>query len=102
MDMISYWKNAKEIYGNGQFRVIIGEYNHKNFNKNGGELCVGLYWKDEEENSSFPNSRGRTSPMVIDQVFALGFLQMVLFQAAKDGSNLNEITLAIQRFSAMK
>lgn len=96
MDMISYWQNTTEIYANGSFSVIIGEYNHKNQNKLGGEICIGVYWKEDEESASFPNSRGKTSPVVIEKSLNAGFLQAILFQATKNNQNTEELQKAIR------
>lgn len=94
--MISYWKNYKEIYRSGEFVVIFGEYNHLN-SKNGSELCIGMYW-DHGELPSFPNSRGKISPMVIERTLIEGILNTLAKQRKQHNQSIKSIEDAAKGF----
>jgi hypothetical protein len=63
--------------------VILGKYNHKNENP-AGEKCLGMYWRDEDGGTGFPNARGQLATIVLNEHFNEGFLQFIFFQAVKE------------------
>ncbi|MES1934411.1 hypothetical protein T35B1_17491 [Salinisphaera shabanensis T35B1] len=84
MEMISYWKNAQEIYVDGGLTLIIGKYDHKN-QHHGGEKALGIHWKD------YPQSRGVLSPCVVPRATRSAILSGLLHQAVING-NKEQIT----------
>ena len=94
MQMISYWKNHKEVYNDDGLRLIIGNYDHKNKN-NGGEKALGVHWGD------YPQSRGILSPCVIPKETRNAMLSGLLHKAIAQ-NNIKEmegITEAIHFFN---
>ena len=77
MQMISYWKNSKEIYKDDGLVLIIGWYDHKNAN-NGGYKALGIHWGD------YPQSRGTRSPCVIPEATRNAILSGLLHQAVSN------------------
>lgn len=88
MNMISYWKNPKEIYVDDGLVLIIGHYDHKNQN-NGGEKALGVHWGD------YPQSRGILSPCVIPAATRSAILSGLLHQAVTNG-NLQQVSSIIK------
>jgi hypothetical protein len=84
MQMISYWKNSKEIYVDDGLTLIIGCYDHKN-KDDGGYKALGVHWGD------YPQSRGILSPCVIPETSRNAILSGLLHQAV---SNNNEAQVA--------
>lgn len=96
--MISYWKNTVTIYRRNDFCVIYGKYNH--FNKNAsGEECIGMYW-DHGDDPSFPNSRGKISPMVLEPSLISGFLNMLYSEAQSKNESTDMIEMYAKKFNA--
>ena len=94
MQMISYWKNPKEIYVDDGLVLIIGRYDHKNEN-NGGDKALGVHWGD------YPQSRGILSPCVIPETTRNAILSGLLHQAVSnnDATNMAGIIEAIKFFN---
>ena len=94
MQMISYWKNPKEIYVDDGFVLIIGRYDHKNEN-DGGDKALGVHWGD------YPQSRGILSPCVIPKTTRNAILSGLLHQAVSnnDATNMAGIIEAIKFFN---
>jgi hypothetical protein len=88
MNMISYWKNHREIYREetkyGKFVVIIGSYDHMNQN-NGGRKALGVHWGNS------PNSRGVLSPCVISEDTRNAILSGLLHKAITE-KKLEQVT----------
>ena len=99
MKLISYWTEITTIYESDSFVVITGKYNHKNEDAEGGDKCIGLYWKNRDGGVGFPNARGYLAPIVLEDKFNEGFLQFILFQAIKDKnlSCIDNIKVAIDQ-----
>ncbi|MFZ3019471.1 MAG: hypothetical protein WA056_13560 [Gallionella sp.] len=95
MQMISYWKQPKEIYKDGDLTFIIGLYDHKN-QDNGGGKALGIYWGDD-----YPQSRGKLSPCVIPATTRSAILSGLLQQAVtkKEMAQVESILEAIKFFS---
>ena len=95
MNMVSYWKNHKEIHVDDGLVLIIGWYDHKN-QHNGGEKALGVHWGD------YPQSRGTLSPCVIPEVTRSAILSGLLHQAVSNGNlkQLKSITEAIEFLNA--
>lgn len=74
MNMISYWKDHREIHADGGLVLIIGWYDHKN-QENGGSKALGVHWGD------YPQSRGILSPCVIPESTRCAMLSGLLHQA---------------------
>ena len=93
MNMISYWKNHKEIYNDEGLVLIIGHYDHKNQN-NGGSKALGVHW------GSYPQSRGILSPCVIPENTRNSMLAGLLNQAtvAGDITTIEKLIEAIKFF----
>ena len=93
MQMISYWKNSKEIHVDDGLVLIIGWYDHKN-EHNGGEKSLGVHWGD------FPQSRGILSPCVIPAETRNAILSGLLQQAVSrsDSDQVEKIIEAIRFF----
>jgi len=81
MQMISYWKNPKEIYIDDGLVLIIGWYDHKN-QYNGGEKALGVHWGD------YPQSRGILSPCVIPKTTRNAILSGLLHQAVLENDSV--------------
>ncbi len=90
--MISYWKNTKEIYVDDGLVLIIGWYDHKN-KENGGRKTLGIHWGD------YPLARGSLSPCEITRNAILSGL---LHQAAINNNivQVESIVEAIKFFRA--
>jgi hypothetical protein len=93
MQMISYWKNSKEIHVDDGLVLIIGWYDHKN-EHNGGEKSLGVHW------GGFPQSRGILSPCVIPAETRNAILSGLLQQAVSrsDSDQVEKIIEAIKFF----
>jgi hypothetical protein len=94
MNMISYWKDYKEIHVDDGLKLIIGWYNHKN-QYNGGEKSLGVHWGD------YPQSRGILSPCVIPEATRSAILSGLLHQAVTNGAReqIASITESIEFFN---
>ena len=94
MQMISYWKNPKEIYVDDGLVLIIGRYDHKNEN-DGGDKALGVHWGD------YPQSRGILSPCVIPETTRNAILSGLLHPAVSnnDATNMAGIIEAIKFFN---
>ena len=84
MQMISYWKNSKEIYVDDGLTLIVGWYDHKN-KDDGGYKALGVHWGD------YPSPYGILSPCVIPEASRNAILSGLLHQAV---SNNNEVQMA--------
>jgi hypothetical protein len=95
MQMISYWKDWKEIYEDDGLVLIIGWYDHKHKN-NGGEKALGVYWGD-----NYPQSHGILSPCVIPKATRNAILSGLLHQAVASNKidQVNNILEAIKFFN---
>ena len=92
MQMISYWKQPKEIYDDNGLVLIIGRYDHKN-QEDGGDKALGVHWGD------YPQSRGILSPCVIPETTRNAILSGLLHQAITNNStNQVESILEAIRF----
>ncbi|MFY9260689.1 MAG: hypothetical protein WAO71_09300 [Gallionella sp.] len=94
MEMVSYWKHPKEIYGDDEGLVlIIGYYDHKNEN-NGGNKALGIHW------GNFPQSFGKLSPCVIPTNTRNAILSGLLHQAVStnDAAKIASLIEAIDFF----
>lgn len=94
MNMISYWKDYKEIHVDDGLKLIIGWYDHKN-QYNGGEKSLGVHWGD------YPQSRGILSPCVIPEATRSAMLSGLLHQAVTNGAReqIASITESIEFFN---
>jgi len=94
MNMISYWKNYKQIHIDDGLELIIGWYDHKNQN-NGGNKALGVHW------GAYPQSRGILSPCVIPESTRNAILSGLLHQAVTNGNNnqMSSVTEAIEFFN---
>ena len=94
MNMISYWKNYKQIHIDDGLELIIGWYDHKNQN-NGGNKALGVHW------GAYPQSRGILSPCVIPESTRNAILSGLLHQAVTNGNNnqISSVTEAIEFFN---
>ncbi|MGY3961902.1 hypothetical protein [Aeromonas popoffii] len=94
MNMISYWKDYKEIHVDDGLKIIIGWYDHKN-QYNGGEKSLGVHWGD------YPQSRGILSPCVIPEATRSAILSGLLHQAVTNGAReqIASITESIEFFN---
>ncbi|WP_339010751.1 hypothetical protein [Aeromonas popoffii] len=94
MNMISYWKDYKEIHVDDGLKLIIGWYDHKN-QYNGGEKSLGVHWGD------YPQSRGILSPCVIPEATRSAILSGLLHQAVTNGAReqIASITESIEFFN---
>ena len=94
MQMISYWKNSKEIYEDDGLVLIVGWYDHKNVN-NGGDKALGVHWGD------YPQSRGILSPCVIPKGTRDAILSGLLHNAVSnnDVSKTSALVDAIKFFN---
>lgn len=94
MNMISYWKNYKQIHIDDGLELIIGWYDHKNQN-NGGDKALGVHWGD------YPQSRGILSPCVIPESTRNAILSGLLHQAVTNGNKdqVSSVTEAIEFFN---
>ncbi|MBS4720440.1 hypothetical protein [Aeromonas caviae] len=94
MNMISYWKDYKEIHVDDGLKLIIGWYDHKN-QYNGGEKSLGVHWGD------YPQSRGMLSPCVIPEATRSAILSGLLHQAVTNGAReqIASITESIEFFN---
>ena len=94
MDMISYWKDDKEIHVDDGLKLIIGWYDHKN-QHNSGEKQLGVHW------GNYPQSRGILSPCVIPKATRSAILSGLLHQAVSNGAKkqIAAITEAIEFFN---
>lgn len=95
MNMISYWKNYREIHVDEGLVLIIGWYDHKNQN-NGGQKALGVHWGD------YPQSRGILSPCVIPEATRNAILAGLLHQAVTkgDAKQVTSLSEAIEFFNA--
>ena len=93
MNMVSYWKNHKEIYVDDGLVLIIGHYDHKN-KDNGGYKALGVHWGD------YPKSHNILSPCVIPETTRSAILSGLLHQAVlnKNTQQVTKITEAIDFF----
>jgi hypothetical protein len=94
MNMISYWKNHKEIHVDDGLVLIIGWYDHKN-QYSGGSKALGVHW------GSYPQSRAVLSPCVIPEATRNAILAGLLHQAVSNinKQQVNSITEAIEFFN---
>ncbi|MDH1843361.1 hypothetical protein ACSZNR_18375 [Aeromonas caviae] len=94
MNLISYWKNSKEIHTDDGLVLIVGWYDHKN-KQNGGHKALGVHWGD------YPQSRGILSPCVIPEATRSAILSGLLHQAVSNGNSqqVQSITEAIEFFN---
>lgn len=94
MNMISYWKNYKQIHIDDGLELIIGWYDHKNQN-NGGNKALGVHWGD------YPQSRGILSPCVIPESTRNAILSGLLHQEIINGNRhqMASVTKAIEFFN---
>ena len=94
MNMISYWKNHKEIYNDDGLVLITGWYNHKN-QKSGGIKSLGIHW------GTYPQSRGVLSPCVIPETTRGAILAGLLHQAVSNAEpqHVASIIEAIEFFN---
>jgi len=94
MEMISYWKNSKEVYNDDGLVLIIGKYDHKNKN-NGGDKALGVHWGD------YPQSRGILSPCVIPKETRNAMLSGLLYKVISQNKikEIEKITEAIRFFN---
>jgi hypothetical protein len=94
VNLISYWKNSKEIHTDGGLVLIVGWYDHKN-KQNGGNKALGVHWGD------YPQSRGILSPCVIPEATRSAILSGLLHQAVSNGNSkqVRSITEAIEFFN---
>lgn len=94
MNMVSYWKNYKEVHIDYGLVLITGWYDHKNEN-NGGSKALGVHWGD------YPQSRGILSPCVIPAATRSAILSGLLHQAVSKGNleQVHSITEAIRFFN---
>ena len=94
MKMVSYWKNERVIYNDGDFVLIVGHYDHKNQN-NGGNKCLGVHW------GTYPLSHNVLSPCVIPKETRVAILSGLLHQAIVKGNKeqVKGITDAIAYFN---
>jgi hypothetical protein len=93
MNMISYWKNHREVHVDGGLVLIVGWYDHKN-QYNGGSKALGVHWGD------YPQSRGVLSPCVIPENTRSAILAGLLHQAVSNASfqQVKSVTEAIDFF----
>ncbi len=96
-NFVSYWQNCKEIHRHKGFVVLYGEYNHKNENPV-GELCVGMYW-DNGDDPSFPNSRGKISPLVLEQSLVSGVLKTITQERRNVNLSTYDVEVAAIQFN---
>ena len=94
MQLISYWKNSKEVYVDDGLVLIVGWYDHKNQN-NGGDKALGVHWGD------YPQSRGILSPCVIPEATRNAILSGLLHQAVakNDAKQVDGVMEAIKFFN---
>ena len=93
--MVSYWKDHRDIYHDGDaFTVIIGTYDHQNSGHPFKSL--GVHW------GTYPNSRGILSPCVIPKDARDALLSGLLHKAVVDGDTetIKNITEAIDFFKS--
>jgi hypothetical protein len=94
MQMISYWKQPKEIFLDEGLVLIIGWYDHKN-QENGGDKALGVHW------GGYPQSRGILSPCVIPKTTRDAILSGLLHLAVttNNTSQVESILEAIKFFN---
>lgn len=94
MQMISYWKQPKEIFLDEGLVLIIGWYDHKN-QEGGGDKALGVHWGE------YPQSRGVLSPCVIPKTTRDAILSGLLHLAVtkNNASQVESILEAIKFFN---
>lgn len=94
MKMISYWKDYKVIYKDGEMSLIVGKYDHLNQNE-GGSKSLGIHWLD------YPQSRKVLSPCVIPKKTRNAILSGLLYEAitSPNKERIQDLTFAIDYFN---
>ncbi len=90
-ELISRWKNIKEIYNDDELILILGEYD--------GEKTFALHWEH-----NFPSSNGKLSPLYLTETYAYALLTGLLQKSLQENNvdSIASLTNAIKHFKNME